>query len=210
MGKYIEDLIKQGEHQQQDFKFEVSDARKIARSLVAFANTDGGTLLVGVKDNGNISGVRSDEEIYMVDAAAKMYCRPVIDYSVRTWKVDGKTVLEVTIPKSKQHHHLALVETDNWLPFVRVHDENIQATPIHVKVWEKANTDIGTYFAYTTDEKRILDLLESEVLVSFAQICKIAMISRQKAEDLLSDMIHFGIVGMQYADKRFKFEKTKG
>ena len=58
----IEELIAQGEHQQLDFKFEVSDSKKIARTLSAFANTDGGRLLIGVKDNGAIAGVRSDEE----------------------------------------------------------------------------------------------------------------------------------------------------
>ena len=60
----IEALIEQGEHQQLDFKFEVSDSKKIARTLSAFANTDGGRLLIGVKDNGAISGVRSEEEYY--------------------------------------------------------------------------------------------------------------------------------------------------
>ena len=49
---YIHALIAEGEHQQQDFKFEISDARKIAKTLSAFANTDGGRLLIGVKDNG--------------------------------------------------------------------------------------------------------------------------------------------------------------
>ncbi|MDP4292685.1 MAG: ATP-binding protein [Bacteroidota bacterium] len=72
MSKYIRKLIEQGEHQQQDFKFEISDARKIARSLAAFANTDGGRLLVGVKDNGAIAGVRSNEEFYMVELAAQL------------------------------------------------------------------------------------------------------------------------------------------
>ncbi|WP_302323539.1 helix-turn-helix domain-containing protein, partial [Bacteroides caecimuris] len=47
---YIHALIAEGEHQQQDFKFEISDARKIAKTLSAFANTDGGRLLIGVKD----------------------------------------------------------------------------------------------------------------------------------------------------------------
>ena len=60
-------LIDQGEHQQQDFKFEVSDSKKIARTLSAFANTDGGRLLIGVKDNGHISGIKSEEEYYMID-----------------------------------------------------------------------------------------------------------------------------------------------
>ena len=62
---YIHALIAEGEHQQQDFKFEISDARKIAKTLSAFANTDGGRLLIGVKDNGKIAGVRSEEEKYM-------------------------------------------------------------------------------------------------------------------------------------------------
>ena len=57
--EYIHILIAEGEHQQQDFKFEISDARKIARTLSAFSNTDGGRLLIGVKDNGKIAGVRS-------------------------------------------------------------------------------------------------------------------------------------------------------
>ena len=59
--QYIRQLVSEGEHCHQDFKFEISDARKIARSLSAFANTEGGRLLIGVKDNGKIAGVRSDE-----------------------------------------------------------------------------------------------------------------------------------------------------
>ena len=99
---YFQQLIAEGEHQQQDFKFEISDARKIARSLSAFSNTDGGRLLIGVKDNGRIAGVRSEEEIYMIEAAAKLYCRPNVEISVQTYEVDGKTVLVAEIPKAEQ------------------------------------------------------------------------------------------------------------
>ena len=98
-GSYIKNLIQTGENQQLDFKFEISDSRKIAKTLVAFSNTDGGTLLIGVKDNGKIAGVRSDEEFFMVQASAGMYCRPEINFESKRWTVDGKTVLEVTIPK---------------------------------------------------------------------------------------------------------------
>ena len=78
---YIHALIAEGEHQQQDFKFEISDARKIAKTLSAFANTDGGRLLIGVKDNGKIAGVRSEEEKYMIEAAAQLYCIPEVEYT---------------------------------------------------------------------------------------------------------------------------------
>ena len=52
-GKYfIHRLIQEGEHEHQDFKFQISDARKIARSISAFANNDGGRLLIGVREKG--------------------------------------------------------------------------------------------------------------------------------------------------------------
>ena len=94
---YIHRLISEGEHVHQDFKFEISDARKIAKSISAFANTEGGRLLVGVKDNGKIAGVRSEEEIYMIEAAAQRYCQPPVDIHTYIYKVEGKDVLEAVI-----------------------------------------------------------------------------------------------------------------
>ena len=53
----------------------------------AFANTDGGTLLIGVKDNGNVSGVNSDEEYYMLEGAARHYCKPEVKFIVTRWEI---------------------------------------------------------------------------------------------------------------------------
>ena len=97
---YIEKLVELGENQTQDFKFEISDSKKIARTLSAFSNTDGGKLLIGVKDNGSIAGVRSEEEKHMLEAAAEMYCQPEVALEFSEWKIDGKQVLEVDIKKT--------------------------------------------------------------------------------------------------------------
>ena len=70
---YLRQIIAEGEHEHQDFKFAISDARKIARSISAFANNSGGRLLIGVKDNGVIAGVRNEEDIYVVEQAAQLY-----------------------------------------------------------------------------------------------------------------------------------------
>ena len=67
---YIHELIAQGEHRQQDFKYQVTDAAKLAKSVSAFANTAGGRLLIGVRDAGAVAGVTSDEEIFMMNRAA--------------------------------------------------------------------------------------------------------------------------------------------
>ncbi len=130
--EYIHALIAEGEHQQQDFKFEISDARKIAKTLSAFANTDGGKLLIGVKDNGKIAGVRSDEEQYMIEAAAELYCSPEVNYIMQTYLVEGRSVLVVQIEESDRKPVYAKDETGKYLAYLRIKDENILATPILV------------------------------------------------------------------------------
>ena len=136
--QYIRQLVSEGEHCHQDFKFEISDARKIARSLSAFANTEGGRLLIGVKDNGKIAGVRSDEEIYMIEAAT-MYCKPKVELETQTYKVEGKTVLEIRINETVSKPVYALDEMDKPWAYIRIKDENILATPVHLKMWQHSN-----------------------------------------------------------------------
>ena len=132
--QYIHALIAEGEHQQQDFKFEISDARKIAKTLSAFSNT------VGVKDNGKIAGVRSDEEQYMIEAAARLYCRPEVSYSMQTYQVEGRSVLLVQIDESDRKPVYAKDETGRYLAYLRIKDENILATPVHLRIWQQSFT----------------------------------------------------------------------
>ena len=75
---HIQQLIAKGESDTLDFKKTISSASKIAKTMSSFANHKGGRLLVGVNDNGTISGVRSEDEKYMLDLAASFFCKPEI------------------------------------------------------------------------------------------------------------------------------------
>ncbi len=132
---YIKELISQGEGLHLDFKFEVSDAPKIARSLVAFANTNGGKLLIGVNDNGIIKGVQSEEEFFMIENAANNYCQPKVTFNSKEWTIKGKTVLEVSIPFSQDYPHKAPDQGGKYKVFRRFEDQNILADSILVKLW---------------------------------------------------------------------------
>ena len=197
MPSYIQKLIAQGEHQQLDFKFEISDARKIARSMVAFANTDGGTLLIGVKDNGAIAGVRSEEEVYMVDAAASLYCQPEVEFITKNWIEQGKSVLEIIIPKSATPPHLAKDEGGKWIAYIRVKDQNLLANNVWLKVLKRNQTNEGTMIRYRESEKILLDYLAEHTSITFSKFCMIAMIPDNKAETILVNLIALGIIKME-------------
>ena len=139
-------LIDEGEHQQQDFKFCINDSKKIAKSLVAFANTDGGRLLIGVKDNGKVVGISTDEEYYMVESAAKIYSKPPIDFTTKQWHTEGKTVLEISVQHSDKKPHFAKDETGKWLAYIRIKDENVLAHNIQLVVWKKQKSPKGIHF----------------------------------------------------------------
>ena len=191
---HIQNLITEGEHQLLDFKFEISDSRRIARSLAAFANTDGGRLLVGVKDNGAIAGVRSDEEIHMIEAAAEMYCQPKVEYSTKEWEINGKTVLEVIIPKDKHHKHKAPDNQGEYKIYVRVKDENLVADNVLIKVWKADKFARPAKIAFTDTETLLLHYLTDHDEITLREFQKLANISKRKAEAILADFILVGTI----------------
>lgn len=205
MSAVLNKMIREGEHQMQDFKFCINDSKKIARSLVAFANTDGGRLLIGVKDNGRIVGVSSDEEYYMVEAAAKIYSKPAINFSTRHHFSEGKTVLEISIEPSNEKPHLAKDDDGRWLAYFRKNDENKLANKVMLEVWKKKSSKRGILINYSESEKSLLDWLEDNHSVSVSKFARLAHISLLKAEQIIIDFIVLDILKINFENERVTY-----
>ena len=201
MSRYIRQLISQGESQTLDFKYEISDASKIARSLVAFSNTDGGKLLIGVKDNGNITGIQSEEEYYMIEAAAQLYCKPEVHFTFRRWDIEGKTILEVDIPKAKKKPFYAKTIDGKWMAYIRVNDQNLLANRVLLLVWEKEKNSKGTWIKYGDAEKKLLNYLRNNHHITLSKFSRIAKIPVRFAEEILVNLILPGILYMEFTEK---------
>jgi len=189
-------MIAEGEHQRQDFKYSINDSRKIAISLVAFANTDGGRLLLGIRDNGSIAGVSSEEEYYMVDAAAKLYTRPPVSFQTHIWKSEGKTVLEINIQKSEDRPHLAQDNQGKWLAYIRIGDQNILAPKILLDVWRQQKNPQGVHIKYAVEEQRVLSVLQENQNLDIKQYVRKVKIPKWKLEKILVKLIIIGVVGI--------------
>jgi hypothetical protein len=193
---YLKSLIAQGEHQQLDFKFEISDARKIARTLSAFSNTDGGRLLVGVKDNGRIRGISSDEEFYMVESAASLNCRPEVQFETRSHSVEGKSVLEIYIPRVDKRPVYARDEENRWMAYIRVADRNILANLIQLQVWKEEHRPKGRLLEFTRKEQQLLGILERSPGASLKRIQEDTGFRKKEVVGLMTKFILFDVVEM--------------
>lgn len=209
---YLRSLIAEGENQQLDFKFEISDARKIARTLSAFSNTDGGRLLIGVKDNGRISGVRSDEEFYMVQSAASLYCRPEVQFRSKNHSIQGKNVLEIYIPQVADKPVYARDEGDRWLAYLRVGDQNILASVIQLQVWREEKKSRGKLLEFTRREGLLLRYLEESGEVSLARIQRDTGFQRKELVSLITKLVLFDVVQMIVSEGKtlFRLKETPG
>ena len=195
-------LIAEGEHQQQDFKYEISSVSKIAHSISAFANTEGGRLLVGLRDNGTIAGVQSDEEIYMIDAAAHTHCRPEVDC---TWEIvraeGGHNVLIATIPKVADRPVKAREEDGTWKAYVRVDDQNIVASGVHYRLWLEASNAL-TFTERHAAALQIISAAGSQGL-SLSQFSRRSGMSQRATMHMFVDLLRFVVVRFNYHHRRF-------
>jgi hypothetical protein len=210
MPDIIKHRIAEGEHQRLEFKFEVSDFRKIARTLVAFSNTDGGSLLIGVKDNGAIAGVRSEEEYFMIDGAAKIYCKPEVAFKVREWQADGKKILEIIIEEGKSKPYMARDELDRWVAYVRQGDQNFKASKIMLKVWERRSAGTTITIRFRQAERELLSYLENNNNVTISKFRRIAGLSLPEAEETLVGFSMLGLITMEYTSNAVMFRLAEG
>jgi len=91
----IEAVIKRGEGETIEFKENIPrEPTELAETVVAFSNTNGGAILLGINDNGEITGFRSPEiEKERVINILRTHCEPPITPIIEVKYIQGKSIL---------------------------------------------------------------------------------------------------------------------
>ena len=203
--QYLLQLISEGEHQQQDFKYKVADAVKLAKSVSAFANTDGGRLLIGVRDDGHLSGVRSEEEIFMMRAAAESYCRPAVNISFDTITTEGRTIVVATVYPSCEKPIRALCDDGKWRAYIRIADENIVASVVHLHIWQDELSPKGQLVNIGDEESKVMRLMSTHPQLPLNQIAKLSGVSRHRTAKILAQLVRYNLAECRFSGSRFVF-----
>lgn len=194
----IPDMVSEGEHVHQDFKFAISDARKIARSISAFANNDGGRLIIGVKDNGVIAGVRNEEDIFVVEQAAERYCRPPQSPTFKAYRIEGVHVIVAEIQKAVQRPVSVVEEQGAMKAYYRVADENIAAHPLMVRAWQLTDPEPLSQRHYDAAA-----LFDGGVTMTVKQVALALHIGIADAENIIVRLAAAGIISFRFDGTAF-------
>jgi ATP-dependent DNA helicase RecG len=83
------------------------DVEDLAQSLVSFANGDGGTVLVGITEEGRVLGDVTPEDLEESLLAAQAECRPPVEVGWEQVETSRGTVIAIRVPRSPELHSLA-------------------------------------------------------------------------------------------------------
>jgi hypothetical protein len=171
----IKALASRGEGLKIEFKKKAAYPEKIVKELIALANTAGGDLLIGVDDDGTVSGQRFiEEEIFVMKKAIRELIFPPLDYEVVTVKLTekkGVAVFQIPISPVRPHY---LKENEKKHSFIRVADRSVQASK---EVWEilrRGRVPKDTVFSYGRKEEILMKTLEERGKITLKEFSKVA------------------------------------
>ena len=185
--RLLKELVRKGEGDHVEFKLKSNHPEKIVRELVAFANSGGGKLFVGVGDDRTIKGVKdSDEDEYMLVKAINTYCFPKLDYRLEKIPIDTeREVLVLTIPRSLDKPHYVVDSSGIRKAYVRVADKSIQASKEMREIMRRGRFKRDVRFQYGEKEQKLMKLLDEKKAVTVELFAAAAGISRKIASNTL-------------------------
>lgn len=210
------DLIEAGEGIDIEFKRQFSSPEKIAKEIIAFANTQGGYVLFGVDDDGGIYGVQSEKsELDEIEHSSQFMCEPAVRIATETVHAGkGKYVVLVRVPESAQKPHY-LVDFDSsgrkakqqtLTSFVRVGEKSVQASKEVKKVMQGQHPDAPPLkLTIGFNERALFDFLDKNERITVPEFADLVNISTRRASNILVSLVRSGNLLLHTLEKREYF-----
>lgn len=184
--KQLRNLVAQGEGTMLEFKRKASFPEKVVREMIAFANTSGGTLLVGIGDDGSIPGLKyPEEESFTIQRELKKV-KPLIEVTETFIPVaHNRTVLQYHILESERKPHY--VETPDLSRdyYVRVADKSIKASREVREIIKRKRKPKDIRFRYGDHEKILMQYLEQHESITLREFISASGLKRFYASNKL-------------------------
>lgn len=210
-GKKLVALIAEGESTVLEFKRKAVSPQKIAKEITAMVNTKGGYLLIGVDDDGTITGVRSEKtEVDIVQTACSIWIEPPIEPTVEIVPIYDKDVVICYVEQGKSKpYKLRIEEPDGKVSFkayIRVGEKSIEASREMTRLLTYQSQESKSLtLSIGQNEKQLFAYLEKYERATVSDFAKLVNISNRRAERLLIRLVRAGVILIHNDDTRDYF-----
>jgi len=206
--KDIDVLLEEGEGFQVEFKRKVSTPEKIARTLIAFANTRGGTIVFGVDDDKTIVGVDSEKvEVELVQTAGDFFCDPPVPLIIDIVSYRGKDLIVVSVRESEEKPHYLTLDGNGGgdggsKALIRVRDKTVVASKEVERILQAEQPGAPPLrIAIGEQERRVLEYLDSNEKITVKEFGKLINISNRRASRILIQLVRAGVLRIHTHEK---------
>jgi predicted HTH transcriptional regulator len=203
----LNEIIENGENSKVEFKRKFTEPDKIAKEMIAFANSKGGKLIFGIDDDKSVVGVESEKgEIEYINLAAKFYCKPPVKYESEIMHIYRKDVIVVSIPESKTKPHYLAEDGknngDSGRVYIRVKDKSVLASKETIRVLKRLNPDSpAMIFNLTDKDKALLEYLKKNERITVKELRAMLNISNRRASRMLVNLVRADLIRLHNFEK---------
>lgn len=198
----LNEMIEGGENDRVEFKRKFSSPEKIAKEMIAFANSKGGSILFGIDDDKTIVGVESEKgELELITTAAKFYCEPEVEFHTDIMLLKRKDIVVVNIEESRNKPHRLVKnnESDDVKVYVRLNDKSILASKETMKILRNSNHDSPPVkITIGMIEKSLFDYLQLNEKITVKGFKKLVNISERRASRTLVNLVKAKVIRHHY------------
>ena len=181
-----------GETQFVEFKQYASKPHQIIEEVSGMLNAGGGNIYVGVKDDGEISGLKfAEDDINFLEREIKSTIKPEFGLSHQLIQVSRKrAVIVFNIPDGTEKPYRALDhDGQSSKIFYRVNDECIQASRELRGILRQAGREQGQKIVYSELEAAVLKEIDQAGRLSKKQILEKTEFNSRKISDCLIRLV---------------------
>lgn len=192
----LKNLIQTGESSFLEFKHSVASPQKIAREIAAFANSKGGTILIGVEDNGEMIGVEGyHEEEFWLNQAAEEECIPKVPIEIELVNIGERDVLIVKVPEAKEKPVYVKGKKYRQV-YVRVEDESVVASDEYVELLKQNYSEEGVTFQYGEKEQQLFRFLNEYGDITVKRFSLLISVTTYRAAKILVNLVSAGVLDL--------------
>jgi predicted HTH transcriptional regulator len=201
--RQLKQLVLHGEGLHLEFKRRASSPEQIVREMIAFANTSGGIVLVGVNDDGELSGVKyPEEESLLIRKALKKHCRPHLDLNETVIPLSGKKfVVQYEVPVSRKRPHIFLVSKKQSVTYIRIRDMSMKASREMSEIVRRGKSAKNVQFTYGDHESALMKFLEKKDKITLPEFQVLTGLSYQDTAEKLITLVLANVLKITPTEK---------